>query len=66
MMFGTVSSLYTMPGVTSADSAAAQTGVLSFVTSDADGHIAADLVVPTNVTFCSEPDYRIFPVRHRR
>ena len=39
-MFGTATNTYTMPGVASAASLAAQTGSLSFVTSDAGGNLA--------------------------
>jgi autotransporter adhesin len=38
--FGTAANTYTMPGVTSAASRAAQTGPVSFVTSDSAGNLA--------------------------
>ena len=40
-VFGTASNTYTMPGITSAASQAAQTGALQFVTSDVGGNLAA-------------------------
>ena len=42
MMFGTVANTYTAPGITSAASAAAQTGPVQVVTSDASGNLATD------------------------
>jgi len=44
-MFGTASSTYTMPGVTSAASRAAQTGPVQVVTSDAAGNLATASLV---------------------
>lgn len=42
MMFGTASNTYTMPGIISDASRAAQTGPLELVTSDANGNLATD------------------------
>ena len=42
MVFGTASNTYTMPGITSAASRAAQSGPLQVVTSDANGNLATD------------------------
>jgi trimeric autotransporter adhesin len=41
MAFGTASNTYRMPGITSAASLAAQSGSTSFVTTDANGNLAA-------------------------
>ena len=41
MAFGTASNTYRMPGITSAASLAAQSGPTSFVTTDANGNLAA-------------------------
>jgi trimeric autotransporter adhesin len=41
-MFGTASNTYTMAGITSAASAAAQKGPVQVVTSDAGGNLASD------------------------
>jgi len=41
MVFGTAGNTYTAPGITSAASLAAQTGTLSFVTTDPAGNLAA-------------------------
>jgi trimeric autotransporter adhesin len=47
MAFGTASNTYRMPGITSAASLAAQSGPTSFVTTDANGNLAAtNLSVP--------------------
>jgi autotransporter adhesin len=47
MSLGTVSNTYRMSGITSAASLAAQTGPVSFVTTDASGHLAAtNLTIP--------------------
>ena len=55
-MFGTTTNIYTMPGVTSAASLAAQSGDVSIVTADADGHLAvSDFTIPADATFCDEP-----------
>jgi len=40
VVVGTAANTYTMPGITSAASLAAQTGAVSFVTSDANGNLA--------------------------
>jgi hypothetical protein len=40
-VFGTVTNTYTMPGIGSAGSIAAQTGPLQLVTTDANGNLAA-------------------------
>jgi hypothetical protein len=45
VLVGTPGNTYTLPGITSAASLAAQTGPLSVVTTDANGNLAA---VPTN------------------
>ena len=42
VMVGTVSDTYTMPGITSAASSAAQSGPTQFVTTDANGNLASD------------------------
>jgi autotransporter adhesin len=42
MVFGTASNTYTAPGITSGASAAAQSGPLQIVTSDANGNLATD------------------------
>ena len=42
MMFGTATSTYTAPGITSAASRAAQSGPVEVVTSDAQGNLATD------------------------
>jgi autotransporter adhesin len=42
MMFGTAGNTYTAPGITSAASKAAQSGPVSFVTTDAQGNLATD------------------------
>jgi autotransporter adhesin len=52
-MLGTATATYTMPGLTSAASLAAQGGPVKFVTSDAAGNLAvSDISVPniTNIT----------------
>ena len=41
-MFGTTQNTYTMPGITSYASTAAQSGQLGLVTSDASGNLASD------------------------
>jgi hypothetical protein len=42
MVFGTAANTYTAPGITSAASAAAQTGATQLVTSDASGNLATE------------------------
>jgi hypothetical protein len=42
VMVGTVSDTYTMPGINSAASSAAQSGPTQFVTTDANGNLASD------------------------
>jgi len=46
---GTATNTYTLPGVTSAASLAAQTGAVSFVTSDANGNLATTSLNPAGV-----------------
>jgi autotransporter adhesin len=48
MVFGTGTSTYTTPGITSAASAAAQTGPTNFVTSDAAGDLATSAFGPSS------------------
>jgi hypothetical protein len=50
MMFGTATATYTMPGITSAASLAAQSGPLKFVTSDANGNLAVSNFSAPDVT----------------
>jgi autotransporter adhesin len=47
MSFGTASNTYTMAGVTSAASSAAQSGPTQFVTTDLSGNLAAFNLTPT-------------------
>ncbi len=47
-VFGTATSTYTMPGITSAASAAAQAGPTNFVTSDAAGNLATSGFGPSS------------------
>jgi Head domain of trimeric autotransporter adhesin len=49
---GTASNTYTLAGVTSATSLSRQSGALSFVTTDADGHLATTAIAGG---FCTEP-----------
>ena len=53
-MFGTASNTYTMPGITSAASAAAQSGPVQIVTSDAGGNLATS--TPTGLGLASSGD----------
>jgi hypothetical protein len=49
VVVGTATNTYTLPGVTSAASLAAQTGAVSFVTSDANGNLATTSLNPAGV-----------------
>jgi hypothetical protein len=49
MMFGTASQTYTMPGLTSAASLAAQSGPTRFVTTDLNGNLAATGFGPQDI-----------------
>src|SRR5262249_33575884 len=49
MAFGTASNTYRLPGITSAASLAAQSGPTSFVTTDANGNLAATNFGPQNI-----------------
>jgi hypothetical protein len=49
MAFGTVSNTYRMPGITSAASLAAQSGPTLFVTTDANGNLAAANFSPQTI-----------------
>jgi trimeric autotransporter adhesin len=49
MAFGTASNTYKMPGITSAASLAAQSGPTSFVTTDANGNLAATSLNVPNI-----------------
>jgi hypothetical protein len=49
MAFGTASNTYKMPGITSAASLAAQSGPVSFVTTDASGNLAATSLNVPNI-----------------
>ena len=49
MAFGTASNTYRMPGITSAASLAAQSGPTAFVTTDANGNLAATNFGPQNI-----------------
>jgi autotransporter adhesin len=46
VLVGTAGNTYTLPGITSAASLAAQTGATNFVTTDANGNLAASSVGP--------------------
>ncbi len=50
MAFGTASNTYKMPGITSAASLAAQSGPTSFVTTDANGNLAATSLGVPNIS----------------
>jgi YadA-like protein/trimeric autotransporter adhesin len=54
MAFGTATNTYTMPGITSAASTAAQAGPTSFVTTDNAGNLAAVNLGPTFSAFNQE------------
>jgi putative hemolysin len=60
---GTASNTYTLAGVTSATSLSRQSGTISFVTTDANGHLGA-AAIPAGL--CAEPGGGLVPVRHRR
>ena len=53
-MFGTALSTYTMPGITSAASAAAQTGPTQIVTADAGGNLATTSVAGLGLATSSQ------------
>jgi hypothetical protein len=50
MAFGTATNTYRMPGLTSAASLAAQSGPTSFVTTDANGNLAATSFSPQSMS----------------
>jgi hypothetical protein len=58
MAFGTASNTYRMPGITSAESLAAQSGPTSFVTTDASGNLAATSFGPQQMAQGMQSLYR--------
>jgi len=60
MMFGTASTTYTAPGITSAASRAAQSGPTQFVTSDASGNLATSNFGPQDIAVLKQDVVRAF------
>src|SRR5262249_14061272 len=60
MMFGTASTTYAAPGITSAASRAAQSGPTQFVTSDASGNLATSNFGPQDIAVLKQDMVKAF------